>query len=57
MLSHEQAITRISRYLRHTKDRGAIFKPDKSKGLECYVDADFAVGWDALDPHEMPITS
>ena len=28
MLSHEQAIMRIGRYLRHTKNREIIFKPD-----------------------------
>ena len=42
---HEQAIMRIGRYLLHTIDRGIIYKPDKSKGLECYVNADFAGGW------------
>ena len=44
-LSHERAIKRIVRYLLDTKDEGLIYKPDKSKGLECYVDADFAGGW------------
>ena len=28
-----------------TQKRGIIYKPDCSKGLECYVDADFAGGW------------
>ena len=45
MRCHEQAIIRISRYLLHSKDRGLVFKPDKTKGLECYVDADHAGGW------------
>jgi hypothetical protein len=27
-----------------------IYKPDSSKGLEVYVDADFAGGWDPADP-------
>ena len=49
MLSHEKAVMRLGRYLLHTKDRGIIFEPDKSKGLECYVDADFAGGWSAAD--------
>jgi hypothetical protein len=51
-LSHEQAIMRIGRYLLGTKSRGIIFEPDKSKGLECYVDADFAGGWDQADAHD-----
>lgn len=44
-LSHEKAVGRIVRYLIGTKDRGLIFKPDKSRGLECYADADFAGMW------------
>ncbi|KAL7496856.1 hypothetical protein ACHAWT_005049 [Skeletonema menzelii] len=52
-LSHEQAITRIGRYLRDTSDRGIIYTPDKSKGLEVFVDADFAGGWNKNDPHDV----
>ncbi len=45
-LSHEQATTHLGRYLAHTKDRGIVYEPDKSMGIECYyVDADFAGGW------------
>ena len=49
MLSHERAVKRIGRYLLGTKDRGLVHKPDMSKGLECYVDADFAGGWAKAD--------
>jgi hypothetical protein len=42
---HEEAVKRICRYLLKTKDMGLILKPDKSKGLECYVDADWAGSW------------
>ncbi len=44
-LIHEQATTCLGRYLAHTKDRGIVYEPDKSLGIECYVDADFAGGW------------
>jgi hypothetical protein len=44
-LSHEQATTRLGRYLAHTKDRGIVYESDKSMGIECYVDAGFAGGW------------
>ena len=44
-LSHERAVQHIIRYLIGTKDKGLLFKPNKEKGLECYVDADFAGGW------------
>lgn len=46
---HERAIINIGRYLLSTRDRGIIYKPDTSKGLECYVDADFAGGWQKAD--------
>ena len=48
-LSHERAVHRIGRYLKGTSDKGFIFRPDKAKGLEYYVDADFAGGWDKAD--------
>ena len=44
--SHEQAVMRIARYLLSTRDKGIICKPDYSKGLEIFVDADFAGGYD-----------
>ena len=47
--SHERAIIGIGRYLLTSRDRGIIYKPDTSKGLECYVDADFAGGWQKAD--------
>ena len=49
MLSHEKSIMRIGCYLLDTRKRGIIYKPDVSKGLECYVDADFAGGWSQAD--------
>ena len=51
--SHEIAAKRIACYLRGTIERGIILKPDRSRGFECYVDADFAGSWspqEALDP-------
>ena len=44
MLTHEKDIKRLSRYLHHTKREGIVYNPDIKKGLECYVDADFAEG-------------
>jgi len=43
--SHERAIKRICCYLKSTQDQGLIIDPDLSKGLECYVDADWAGNW------------
>ena len=51
-LCHEKAIMRIGRYLLHIINRGIIFEPDKPKGLECYVDADFSSGWSQADAND-----
>jgi len=45
-IEHTKAIRWLGRYLRSTKDKGMILHPDKSKGLELFVDADFAGNWD-----------
>ena len=42
MLTHERAVKRIGRYLLATKDKGIVFKSDGEKGLECFVNANFA---------------
>ena len=31
------------------KNKGIIFKPNHKKDLECYVNADFAAGWQNVD--------
>ena len=52
-LSHEQAVKRIVRYLKRTPNDGIILSPDAKRGIQCFVDADFAAGWhqgDAADP-------
>ena len=43
--SHEQAVLKICRYLKGTRDKGLIFRPKASLALDCYVDADFAGLW------------
>ena len=48
-LIHERAIYRIGKYFLGSKDKGIILKPDKDKGLEYFVDADFAGGWNIMD--------
>ena len=49
MRSHELAIMRIGRYLLNSLDKGIVYKVDKTKGLEVYVDADFAGNWANAD--------
>jgi len=46
MRSHELAVMRIGRYLLSSQDKGLIYTVDAARGLETYVDADFAGGWD-----------
>eukprot|EP00957_Ditylum_brightwellii_P179433 13669163-Ditylum_brightwellii.AAC.1 len=48
-LSHERAVRQIMKYLSVTSDRGFIYKTDPSLGIQCYVDADFASGWNKAD--------
>ena len=43
--SHELSIKKRNQYLLGTKEKGIILKPDYSRGLEYYVDAVFAAGW------------
>ena len=49
MLCHEKAVKYIARYLLTSQDKGIHYKPDHTRGLECYVDADFAGGWSSGD--------
>ena len=44
-LSHERSVKRIGRYILDTRDKGMIYRPDITRGLECYVDADLAGVW------------
>lgn len=50
--SHEQAVKRIARYLKKTRDRGLLIKPNSLLNLELYADADFAGLWNAEEPHD-----
>ena len=42
---HGDAIRHLVKYLKGTKDKGLILRPNDSLGLEVYVDADFAGNW------------
>lgn len=44
-LEHGKAVKYIGRYLSTNCDKGLIYKPDTSRELECYVDADFSGNW------------
>ena len=53
---HGNAIRWLARYLKGTRDKGLILRPNKTKGLEMYVDADFAGNWDP-EEYEDPDTA
>ena len=44
--AHIDAVKWLCRYLKGTKDKGMTWKPDFSKYLEVWVDADFVRNWD-----------
>ena len=46
---HAKAIRWLARYLKGTRTEGFILRPDTSKGLEVYVDADFSGNWNKED--------
>ena len=46
---HAKALRWLARYLKATRDKGLILRPDKSRNLEVYVDADFSGNWNQSD--------
>ena len=47
--SHAKAIRWLGRYLGATEGKGLILKPNSSRDLEVFVDADFSGNWDSKD--------
>ena len=43
---HGEAVKWLDRYLKGTRDKGTILRPQKGHDLEVFVDADFAGNWD-----------
>ena len=48
-IEHGKAIRWLGRYLRLTRDKGTILRPEHNRDLEVYVDADFAGNFDKSD--------
>ena len=51
-VSHEKAVKHICRYLLKARDQGQLLKPDKLRGLECYVNADWDGSWTQKSSHD-----
>ena len=49
---HVKAVKQIIRYLKATKDKGLVLKPNKTLTLDAYVDADFAGLYGFEDPND-----
>ena len=55
--SHGEAVRRLYRYLKATRDKGIFYNPAKEKSYECWVDGDFAGGFDRKIAGTDPTTS
>lgn len=49
---HGDAVRYLGRYLAGTRENGLILKPDKSKGFDVFVDADFCGAWDPTESED-----
>ena len=48
-VEHGTAMRWLARYIHGTADKGIIYKPDQRRGLEVFVDSDFAGNFDKND--------
>jgi hypothetical protein len=57
--SHGEAVKRIGRYLKATKDEGIIFNPASPEDttFDCWADASFAGDWYKHDAMDNPLTA
>eukprot|EP00957_Ditylum_brightwellii_P160662 12230956-Ditylum_brightwellii.AAC.1 len=49
MLLHKHTLHWIVKYFSTTSDRGIMYDPDPSLGIQCYFDTDFAGSWSKAD--------
>ena len=52
ILSPEQAIKRICKYLLGTMDQGLMLSSDMFRSIECFVDTDFSGNWRPEDAED-----
>ena len=55
--SHLQAVRTIGRYLRGTRDKGIVMRPDHAKSFEYWVDTDYAGNWYEPGAAKDPMTA
>ena len=56
-VSHEAAVSHITRYLQATRDEGIILDPDAKRELEVYADVDFVGNYNKATAHVDPSTA
>ena len=49
---HEESVKCICRYLLRVHGKGLILKPDRTRGLECWVDAEWDGSWKHRSYHD-----
>jgi hypothetical protein len=50
---HGEAVRWLARYLKGTKDKGTILRPNKGENMVVYVDADFAGNFDSKETQDI----
>lgn len=50
---HGEAIRWLAKYLKGTRSKGLILTPDSNRGLEVFVDADFAGNWEQEESEDV----
>jgi hypothetical protein len=55
--THGEAILYLLQYLMKSRNLGIHFKPDPSKGFECYCNADFSGFWNKTLAPDDPSTA
>ena len=48
-VEHAKAVRWLARYLKGTRNKGIILRPDETKHLHMYVDADFSGNWSSAE--------
>ena len=51
-MSHENAIKQIVHYLECMADVGLILHSNNARGIQCFIDADFAGSWSQAEAED-----
>ena len=51
-MEHAKAVRWLAHYLKATRDKGIILRPDETQNLNMYIDADFAGNWNREESND-----